>query len=79
MSDQLSRGVPDQWLPENQDDDVKHFIDQTTGEQVSFDDFYGDQEESDGGATRTSRVSRKASSSKGVKKEEANASEGDGK
>lgn len=58
--DQLSRGVPDQWLPENQDEDVKHFVDQTTGEKVSFDDFYGDNEQSDGGSTRTSKVSRKA-------------------
>lgn len=78
MSDQLSRGVPDQWLPENQDDDVKHFIDQTTGEQVSFEDFYGDNEESDGGPTRTSRVSRKASTAKDSKKEGGSASKGEG-
>lgn len=64
MTDQLSRGVPDQWKPENQDKAVQHYVDGMTGEQVSFEDFDGDNVESDGGATRASKTTRKASTPK---------------
>jgi hypothetical protein len=38
MSDQVSRGVPVQDLPENQDPSVRHTVNEVTGEVTYWDD-----------------------------------------